>query len=123
MVRHRSERQEDSRLRLMHIVDHNPQISSRQIAQEHGISNESAYYLLMSLIDKGFIKITNLNENSKKIFFYTITKNTYGVISASINERLKSYLAYGENVVNKIMRMWITSEANISISEETFYVR
>ena len=41
-------------------------MTSRELAQKVGISNGSAYYLLASLIDKGFIKLSNFKENSQK---------------------------------------------------------
>ncbi|MDB4839620.1 MarR family EPS-associated transcriptional regulator, partial [Amylibacter sp.] len=52
----------------------NPKITTRAIAQEVGISNGSAYYLLTSLIDKGFLKLSNFKENSQKIkYSYILT--------------------------------------------------
>jgi hypothetical protein len=41
-------------------------MTSREFAQKVGISNGSAFYLLTSLIDKGFIKLSNFKENSQK---------------------------------------------------------
>ena len=41
-------------------------MTSREIAKKVGISNGSAYYLLTSLIDKGFIKLLDFKENSQK---------------------------------------------------------
>ena len=41
-------------------------MTSRQLAQKVGISNGSAYYLLTSLIDKGFIKFANFKKSTKK---------------------------------------------------------
>ena len=66
MVSRRKERQEDAKLRVMQIINQNPEITSRKIAQKIGISNGSAYYLLMSLIDNGFVKFKNFKKNSQK---------------------------------------------------------
>ena len=41
-------------------------MTSRQLAQKVGISNGSAYYLLTSLIDKGFVKFANFKKSTKK---------------------------------------------------------
>ena len=49
-------------------------MTTREIAKKVGISNGSAYYLLTSLVDMGFIKLSNFKENSKKIkYSYLLT--------------------------------------------------
>jgi EPS-associated MarR family transcriptional regulator len=74
MASRRKEQQEDAKLRVMQIITKNPKITTRAIAQEVGISNGSAYYLLTSLIDKGFLKLSNFKENSQKIkYSYILT--------------------------------------------------
>ena len=66
MVSRRKERQEDAKFRMFRIISNNPQITSRELAQKVEISNGSAYYLLISLIDKGYLKLLNFNKNSHK---------------------------------------------------------
>ena len=74
MASRRKEHQEDTKLRVLHIISNNPQMTSREIAHKVGISNGSAYYLLTSLIDKGFLKLSNFKENSQKIkYSYILT--------------------------------------------------
>jgi len=70
MASRRNEQQEDTRLRVMKMIDHNPELTSREIAQKLRISNGSAYYLLLSLIDKGQVKLSNFNKNSQKMNYY-----------------------------------------------------
>jgi len=49
-------------------------MTSREIAQKVGISNGSAYYLLTSLIEMGFIKLSNFKNSSQKIkYSYFLT--------------------------------------------------
>jgi len=61
-------------LRLFRIINENPQMTTREIAQKVGISNGSAYYLLTSLIDMGFIKLSNFKQNSQKMkYSYLLT--------------------------------------------------
>ena len=49
-------------------------MTSRELAKKVGISNGSAYYLLTSLIDKGFVKLSNFKENSNKAkYSYILT--------------------------------------------------
>ena len=68
------EQQEDTKLRVLQLINESPQLTSREIAQKVRISNGSAYYLLISLIDKGFIKLSNFKGSSQKIkYSYFLT--------------------------------------------------
>ena len=74
MASRRKDHQEDAKLRVFQIISNNPQMTSREIAKKVGISNGSAYYLLTSLIDKGFVKLSNFKENPQKIkYSYILT--------------------------------------------------
>ena len=81
MASRRKEHQEDAKLRVLQIISNNPQMTSREIAQKIGISNGSAYYLLTSLIDKGFVKLLSFKENSQK------TKYSYLLTPKGIREK------------------------------------
>jgi len=74
MASRRKEFHEDARFRVLAIINENPQITTREIAQKVGISNGSAYYLLTSLIEKGFIKLLNFSKNNQKLkYSYLLT--------------------------------------------------
>ena len=74
MASRRKEHQEDAKLRVFRIISEHPQLTSRELAQKVGISNGSAYYLLTSLIDKGYVKLSNFKENPQKIkYSYILT--------------------------------------------------
>ena len=74
MASRRKEQQEDAKFRLLQIISNNPQMTSREIAQKVGISNGSAYYLLLSLIDMGYIKLSNFKDSSQKVkYSYLLT--------------------------------------------------
>ena len=81
MASRRKEHQEDAKLRVIHMISSNPQMTSRELAKKVGISNGSAYYLLTSLIDKGFVKLSNFKENSQK------TKYSYILTPKGIREK------------------------------------
>ena len=66
MVSRRKEYQEDAKLRVFKIINSSPQMTSRELIQKVGISNGSAYYLLASLIDKGFVKLEYLKKSGQK---------------------------------------------------------
>jgi EPS-associated MarR family transcriptional regulator len=74
MASRRKEYQEDAKLRVFQIISNNPQLTSRELAQKVGISNGSAYYLLVSLVDKGYIKCVNNKNSAQKIkYSYLLT--------------------------------------------------
>ena len=74
MASRRKEHQEDAKFRVFQIINENPQLTTREIAQKVGISNGSAYYLLTSLIDMGFVKLSNFKDSSQKIkYSYLLT--------------------------------------------------
>jgi len=77
----RKEHQQDAKLRVFQTINKNPQMTTRELAQKVGISNGSAYYLLTSLIDKGFVKLSNFKESSQK------TKYSYLLTPKGIREK------------------------------------
>ena len=82
MASRRKELQEDAKLRVLQIISRNPQMTTREIAQKVGISNGSAYYLLISLIDKGFIKFVNFKKSKqKRKYSYLLTRK--GILEKS----------------------------------------
>ena len=70
MASRRKEQQEDAKLRALQMISSNPQMTSRELAQKIGISNGSAYYLLISLIDKGYVKYANFKKSAQKTKYY-----------------------------------------------------
>ncbi len=64
----------DLHFRILHILEDNPDISQRDIAQKLGISLGGVNYCLKALINIGHIKIDNFNKNPKKIgYIYLLT--------------------------------------------------
>ena len=54
------------RLRVLRLVQANPELSTRKIAEDVGISNGSAFYVLAALVEKGFLKLDNFKNSSNK---------------------------------------------------------
>ena len=53
-------------MKVMRLISQNPEMSTRQVADEVGISNGSAYYVFIALVEKGFVKLGNLRNNPRK---------------------------------------------------------
>lgn len=74
MASKRSEQQQDIRFRMLRLLDENPEISTRQLAEEMGISNGSAYYCLNALVEKGLVKLGNFKRSEHKgRYVYVLT--------------------------------------------------
>ena len=60
--------------KLLKLIEAEPHLSQREIAQKMGVSLGKTNYCLKALIDKGFIKFQNFYNNKKKsayIYFLT----------------------------------------------------
>ena len=80
MASNRDKRREEVQFRVMQILHINPKVSTREIANELGISNGSAYYYISELIEKGYVKFKNFTQSkSKSQYLYQLT--TEGVTS------------------------------------------
>ena len=74
MASQREQQQEETRLKVMRLLDEDPSISTREIARKVGISNGAAYYCVTALIDKGFVKLKNFAQSkTKSNYFYELT--------------------------------------------------
>ena len=74
MVGQRTKVQEDVRFRVLRLLDGNPELSQRELAEAAGISNGSAHYLLSALLDKGLIKLGNFTAaQDRRRYAYILT--------------------------------------------------
>ena len=59
---------------MMRLLDENPSISTREIAEKVGISNGAAYYCVTALVEKGFVKLKNFTQSKTKAkYIYELT--------------------------------------------------
>ena len=66
--------QDEIAYRMLKLIEAEPHLSQRDIAQKMGVSLGKTNYCLKALIDKGFIKFQNFYNNKKKtayIYFLT----------------------------------------------------
>jgi EPS-associated MarR family transcriptional regulator len=65
---------EEIHYRLLRVLEANPQISQRELAQALDISLGKANYCLKALIDKGLVKASNFrNSRNKLAYAYLLT--------------------------------------------------
>lgn len=87
--------QDEITYKLLKIIQNEPHLSQREIAQQMGVSLGKTNYCLKALLDKGFIKISNFYKNKKKkAYLYYLTPNgieekaqvTFRFLHRKINE-------------------------------------
>ena len=103
MASRRKEHQEDAILRVLQIISNNSKLTSRELAQKVGISNGSAYYLLVSLIDKGYINFANFKNSAQKTkYSYLLTpkgiREKSLITSKSLERKKQEYEALKEEI-------------------------
>jgi mannose-6-phosphate isomerase len=74
MTRRRGQLQEDTRFRVLRLLEENPEMSQRELAVAVGISTGSVHYLLSALIKRGLIKMGNFSASTdKRRYAYILT--------------------------------------------------
>ena len=59
---------------LLKLIEQNPELSQRQLAESLGVSLGKANYCLRALIDKGLVKAKNFkNSSNKAAYLYLLT--------------------------------------------------
>ena len=65
---------EDTHLRLLRLLEANPDLSQRDLARSLGTSLGKTNYCLNALIDKGLVKVRNFRNNQNKLgYAYLLT--------------------------------------------------
>ena len=74
MAGQRSQLQEDVRFRVLRLLQQNPELSQRELAEAVGISVGGAHYVLSALVNKGLVKLGNFSANpDKRRYAYILT--------------------------------------------------
>lgn len=74
MTSRRSQLQEDTYFRILRMLQDNPDMTQREIADKLGISTSGLNYCLKALIDKGWVKVQNFSQSKNKFgYIYVLT--------------------------------------------------
>lgn len=74
MTTRRSQLQEDTTYRVLRMLQDNPDLTQREIAQNLGLSASGLNYCLKALIDKGWVKMQNFAQSKNKFgYIYVLT--------------------------------------------------
>ena len=87
MTSRQAKLQEDTYFRVMRILQENPDLTQRELAEKLGISVGGLNYCLKALIEKGLVKMKNF-ANSKNKFGYVYELTPTGLVEkAAITHR------------------------------------
>lgn len=74
MPTHRAHLQEDTHFRVLRLLQENPDITQREMADRLGVSTSGLNYCLKGLIDKGWVKVQNFSQSKNKFgYIYVLT--------------------------------------------------
>jgi EPS-associated MarR family transcriptional regulator len=74
MTSRRSQLQEDTYFRVLRLLQGNPDLTQREIAQSLGLSTSGLNYCLKALIAKGWVKVQNFSQSKNKFgYIYVLT--------------------------------------------------
>ena len=98
MTSRRSQLQEDTYFRVLRMLQDNPDMTQREIAQSLGLSTSGLNYCLKALIEKGWVKVHNFSQSKNKFgYIYVLTPQgiaeKLALTSRFLNRKLSEYEA------------------------------
>ena len=79
MTRRQAKLQEDTYFRAMRLLQNNPDLTQRELAEKLGISVGGLNYCLKALMEKGLVKMKNFaNSKNKFGYVYVLTPSGLG---------------------------------------------
>jgi DNA-binding Lrp family transcriptional regulator len=67
MTKRRSQLLDDIYFRFLRILQDNPDVTQREIAEKLGISTSGLNHCLKALIDRGWVKVQNFSQSKKSL--------------------------------------------------------
>lgn len=90
MTSRQSQLQEDTTFRVLRLLEQDPDISQRELAQRLGLSLGGLNYCLKALIDKGLVKLENFSKSRHKLgYIYILTPTGLATKAALTGRFLK----------------------------------
>lgn len=87
---------EETRFRLLRLLQANPELSQRQLAETLGISVGKVNYSLRALLEKGLVKVRNFRDSQNKLAYayYLTPKGAEAKVRATadfLKRKMKEY--------------------------------
>lgn len=118
MTSRQAKLQEDTSFRVMRILQDNPDLTQRELAERLGISVGGLNYCLKALMEKGLVKMKNFaNSKNKFGYIYVLTPTGMAEKAAITNRFLQRKMAEYEALKAEIEAL--RSEVGDSCGPET----
>ncbi len=87
---------EDTHLKVLRLLDVNPQMNQRELAQASGVSLGKVNYCLKALLDRGLLKVRNFQGSKRKLAYaYLLTPagiaEKGGLTSRFLKRKMEEY--------------------------------
>ncbi len=103
MTSRRSILKEDTRYRVLRLLQGNPEMSQRELAEAVDISVGGIHYLLNALVEKGYVKLANFTAaQDKRRYAYVLTPKGIAEKTAITRHFLKRKIAEYEALTAEI---------------------
>ena len=120
MTSRQAQIQEDTYFRVMRILQENPDLTQRELAEKLGVSVGGLNYCLKALMDKGWVKMQNF-QNSKNKFKYVYLLTPHGIAervmltSRFLQRKMEEYEALKAEI--KRLRAEVEDNGNPPLSQ------
>ena len=85
--------QDDTNFRVMHLLEENPDITQRELAERLGVSVGRLNYCLKALMSRGLVKVPNFSNSKNKFgYMYLLTPDGMAQKTALTSQFLKRKL-------------------------------
>ncbi|TKZ17443.1 MarR family EPS-associated transcriptional regulator [Shimia litoralis] len=103
MTSKRTKLQEDTHFRVLRILQENPEMSQRELAEAVGVSVGGIHYVLNALIDKGLVKLGDFTAAAdKRRYAYVLTPKGIvrkaAVTRAFLSRKIEEYEALQKEI-------------------------
>ena len=103
MTSKRSKLQEDTYFRVLRLLQENPEMSQRELAQVAGVSVGGMHYVLYALVEKGLVKLGNFTASEdKRRYAYILTPKGIArkaaLTRAFLTRKMEEYEALKEEI-------------------------
>ena len=96
----------ETHLKILKLIQSNPQISQRQLAQELGVSVGKINYCVQALITKGWVKAGNFKRSANKMsYLYLLTPAGIDEKTKLTASFLKRKIAEHEKITQEIEQL------------------
>jgi len=100
-------------LKLLKLLQVNPDMSQRELSRELGVSLGKANYCLKALLDKGWIKVNNFRKNPRKLSYaYLLTPSGLEAKAALTTRFLKRKMREYELLKQEIEELTREAQGN-----------